>query len=386
MSPPPEPAGAAGSPLLPLLAARIRAQGPLGLPEYMALCLGHPRHGYYATRDPLGRDFVTAPEISQVFGELVGLWLVERWQALGSPARFRLVELGPGRGTLMADALRAARLVPAFGEAARLHLVESSPLLRRSQEAALAPLLPAGRSARWHESIETLPEGDAKGGPLLLVANEFFDALPIRQYQRTEQGWAERQIGLAEDGRTLAWGLGPALPEAALPGLPAAEPGELAELGLAGRRLAATLARQLAGEGPGPIPKGGGWALILDYGYAPSRTGDTFQALQDGRPADPLAAPGRADLTAHVDFAALAAAAEAEGAAARGPVEQGAFLEALGLAQRIEALSRAAAREQAEALAAGARRLAAPEAMGRLFKALALGPAGAPAPPGFASA
>lgn len=361
------------SPLLDLLAARIRAQGPLGLAEYMALALGHPRHGYYATRDPLARDFTTAPEISQMFGELLGLWLADRWQALGRPDPVRLVELGPGRGTLMADLLRAGRLVPGFLEAVELHLVETSPLLRRRQQAALAGWLEAGRPARWHEALASVPEG-----PLLLVANELFDALPIRQFQRSERGWAERQVGLSEAGG-LAWGLGPELPAAALPGLPEAAPGERVELGLAGQSLAGEIGARLAA----PAPLGGGAALILDYGYAPSQPGDTLQALRGGRPADPLAAPGEADLTAHVDFAALARAAAAAGAAAWGPVEQGAFLEALGIRERAAALRRGADERQCREIAAALQRLTAPEQMGRLFKALALtGPAAEP-PPGF---
>ncbi|SMF46181.1 NADH dehydrogenase [ubiquinone] 1 alpha subcomplex assembly factor 7 [Tistlia consotensis] len=353
------------SPLLALLAARIRAQGPLSLAEYMAVALGHPRHGYYATRDPLARDFTTAPEISQMFGELLGLWLVERWQALGSPPAVRLVELGPGRGTLMADLLRAARLVPGFLTAAELHLVETSPVLRERQRQALA-----GQAVQWQERFEQVPDG-----PLLLVANELFDALPIRQFQRTARGWAERQIGLSADGGGLAWGLGPELPEAALPGLPAAGPGEIAEVSPAGQRLAASIGERLARQG--------GAALILDYGYAPSQAGDTLQALRGARPADPLDAPGEADLTAHVDFAALAAAAGAAGARAWGPVGQGAFLEALGIRERAAILQRGADEGRRAEIAAALARLTAPKQMGHLFKALALTGPDAPAPAGF---
>lgn len=356
------------SPLFALLAARIRAQGPLGLAEYMALALGHPQHGYYATRDPLGRDFTTAPEISQMFGEMIGLWLAERWQAIGAPAAFRLVELGPGRGTLLADLLRAGRLVPGFLEAAELHLVETSPVLRARQKAALA-----GRPAAWHERFESVPEG-----PLLLVANEFFDVLPVRQFQRTATGWAERQIGLSDDGTGLAWGLGSPLPPRALAGLPQAEVGEVAELCPAAQQIASEIGQRIA--------ESDGAALVVDYGYATSRPGCTLQALRDRLPADPLIAPGEADLTAHIDFAALARAAETAGAKAWGPVEQGALLASLGIEERAASLARGKDERQQAAIAAALERLTAPQQMGRLFKALAVTPAGATAPAGFAIA
>lgn len=351
-----------------LLARRIRAQGPITLADYMATALTHPEVGYYATRDPFGRggDFTTAPEISQVFGELLGLWCAERWQALGEPGRVLLVELGPGRGTLLADALRAARVLPAFRAALEPHLVEASPLLRAKQREMLGET-----PAQWHEALAAVPE-DA---PLLLLANEFFDALPIRQFQRTAEGWAERLVGLTPDGEALRWGLAPPLPPAAL-SLPAeAPPGTVAELCPGARALAGEIGRRLARQG--------GAALLIDYGHARSALGESLQALRDGRPADPLAAPGAADLTAHVDFQALAEAAEAAGARAHGPVEQGAFLRALGIEARAEGLARKATPTQRRALAAAVDRLTAPTQMGSLFKVLALTPPNASVPAGL---
>lgn len=350
------------APLADLLARRIAVAGPIGLDVFMAECLGHPEHGYYVTRDPLGAagDFVTAPEISQMFGELVGLWLVDRWQAQGAPAPFHLVELGPGRGTLMADALRAARLVPAFAAAATLHLVEASPVLRRRQAETLA-----GHQPRWHDSLDTVP-----AGPLFVVANEFFDALPIRQFQRTEAGWVERLVTW-DDGFRLILGPGPAslVPEA----VRAAPVGAIAEVCPAGLTLAAELGRRIRADG--------GAALVIDYGPAESAPGDSFQAVRGHQPVDPFAAPGQADLTAHVDFAALARAAAGTGVGVSGPVRQGAFLQALGIDQRCAHLG-AASPDRAADLAADRDRLTAPDAMGTLFKVLALHPSG-DQPPGF---
>lgn len=350
-----------------LIARRIRAQGPMSLADYMALALAHPKVGYYATRDPFGKagDFTTAPEISQVFGELLGLWCAERWQAMGEPTRVVLVELGPGRGTLMSDALRAAATLPAFRDALEVHLVEASPFLREKQRTTLKEV-----TVSWHEDFASVPKG-----PLLLLANEFFDALPIRQFQRVPQGWAERLVGLTPEGTGLAWGLGPPVPAAALPLLPESSPGTIAEVCPAGRALAAEIGRRIARDG--------GAALIVDYGYARSAAGDSLQALQDHRPVDPLAAPGEADLTAHVDFQALAEAAEGEGAQVHGPVEQGDFLRALGIETRTEILARNATAAQRRSLAAALDRLTATSQMGSLFKVLALTPAVTSPPAGF---
>ena len=356
------------SPLEAILAQRIRDAGPLGIDEYMMAALTHPAHGYYATRHPLGAagDFITAPEVSQMFGELVGLWCVDTWARMGRPDPLILAELGPGRGTLMADMLRAARVVPEFGRALRLHLVETSPVLRAAQAAALKDAEP-----RWHDTIETLPEG-----PLLLVANEFLDALPIRQFVHKADGWHERRVTLGNDG-ALAFTLA-ATPEAGAaipPALSGAAPGSLCEIRPAATALARSLAARLARQG--------GVALFIDYGYARSACGDTLQAVKGHRRHDVLAEPGTADVTAHVDFAAFASAATAAGARAWGPVTQGAFLVALGLATRAAALKQRATPAEAAAIAAACRRLIAPEEMGTLFKVLALAHPALPAPAGL---
>ncbi|WP_426959993.1 class I SAM-dependent methyltransferase [Muricoccus radiodurans] len=311
---------------------------------------------YYADRDPLGRDFITAPEITQAFGECLGLWAAVTWVQMGRPDPVLLAEAGPGRGTLMADALRAAReVMPDFIRAARLHLIETSPTLRAIQR----PRLMGGT---WHDSAVTLPEG-----PLILLGNEFLDALPIRQFVRRGDTWAERWV---ENG---AFAERPAENAPALPGT--AEEGEVREVNEPARALVAALAARIA--------RSGGAALFLDYGPAESAPGDSLQALRAHAPADPLAEPGHADLTAHVDFAALAAAARAAGAAAYGPVPQGVFLGRLGLHSRAAALAANDLPGRGRRHLEAAARLTASEAMGRLFKALCLSHPELPTPPGF---
>ena len=334
--------------------------------RYMALCLGHPVHGYYRTRDPLGAqgDFTTAPEISQTFGELIGLWAAEVWRAMGEPSPVRLVELGPGRGTLMADALRAARVLPAFRSATVVHLVETSPALRARQEAELAP---AGAPVSWYGDLAEVPDG-----PAIVVANEFFDALPIRQFVGTERGWCERLVGLSEGG--LAFGLAPE-PARDVP-LPV-RPGAMLEWPAAGFAVMGRLAARLAAQG--------GAALVIDYGHARSGFGDTLQAVRHHAYADPLADPGEADLTAHVDFALLASAGRSAGATVLGPVLQGDFLRALGIDARAATLKRRATPAQAGAINAAVARLtgSGEGQMGALFKVLGLGAPGLPPLPGF---
>ncbi len=349
-----------------LIAAEIAAAGPMRLDRYMGLCLGHPVHGYYAAREPFGRagDFVTAPEISQMFGELLGLWAAQVWLDLGRPAPFRLIELGPGRGTLMADALRAGRAVPGFAAAAAPVFVETSERLRALQARAVPG---AAHVARLE---------DAPGGPAAVLANEFFDALPIRQFQRAGGVWRERLVGLGDGGAgeaRLVWGLGGALPG------PRAPDGAVRETCAAGAAVALALGRRLAAEG--------GAALLIDYGAEPPPEGggDTLQALADHAPADPLAAPGEADLTAHVDFAALAAAVRGGGAAVVPLSTQGALLEALGIGLRARALARAAPGRAAE-IEAQLHRLTDPSAMGALFKALGAAGPGQPTLPGLGPA
>jgi NADH dehydrogenase [ubiquinone] 1 alpha subcomplex assembly factor 7 len=361
---------AQNAPLSQRLAARIRRDGPIGVDDFMRAALGDPQDGYYIRRDPLGSagDFTTAPEVSQMFGELIGAWLIDRWHAIGRPAPFALVELGPGRGTLMADMLRVAALDPAFRDAARIHLVETSPALRDAQRRALG-----NTAATWCDDVETLPEL-----PLLAVANEFFDALPVRQYERTPAGWCERRIDLAPAGAgpTFRFVLAPPGDPGPLPAPADAPVGAIAESSAEGRALAGALARRIVAHG--------GAALIVDYGYALGH-GDTLQALRHHRYADFLAAPGSADLTAHVDFAALATAAEAAGARTHGPVTQSALLRALGIEARAATLAAAATPAQRSDIESALRRLIGDDEMGTLFKALALAAPGQPAPAGFPS-
>lgn len=344
-----------------IIIRQIATLGPITIAEYMTTCLLHPQHGYYTTRDPLGTagDFTTAPEISQMFGEMLGLCIAQVWMDQGRPAPFTLAELGAGRGTLMADILRATRAVPGFHDAARLHLVEASPVLRRMQ----AQNLP---DPQFHDSADTLPDA-----PLFVVANEFFDALPVRQFLRVDTGWRERMVGV-QDGQ-LAYGLGPVTALAALEHrLADTGPGQMVETCAPAGAAIAALAQR--------ITQHGGIALIVDYGDWRSR-GDTFQALRQHAQDDPLAHPGQADLTAHVDFEALALAAPTLRATALTP--QGVFLERLGITQRAQTLANTLTGAALQAHIAAHRRLTHPQEMGHLFKALALYPETAPAPPGF---
>jgi SAM-dependent MidA family methyltransferase len=347
------------TPLADLLAARIAQTGPITVADFMAEALMHPAHGYYATRDPFGRagDFVTAPEISQMFGELLGVCLALAWLDQGAPAPFTLAELGPGRGTLMADLWRATALVPGFHAAAQVCLVEASPVLRAAQSARL-PM------ARHADRVEDLAEG-----PLFLVANEFLDALPIRQFRRGADGWREVVVGL--DGAALAFGLSPPVP-CPDPRFAADPPGTVVELCPALPGIAQAVAGRLAR---------GGAAIFVDYGGWRSK-GDTLQALRAHAPEAPLAHPGEADLTAHVDFEALALALAPLPVA--GPVPQGPLLVRLGLAARAARLARNLAGARRAAHLAAAHRLTAPGEMGSLFQALAVHAPGSPPPPGFA--
>jgi len=370
--PEPQSARVSAAELKARIERHIRRQGPISVAAFMAMALHDPRAGYYARHDPLGRtgDFITAPEISQIFGELVGLWVADLWQRLGRPDPVVLAELGPGRGTLMADLLRAAATVPGFRRALRLYLIEASPLLRAEQQHRLAAADP-----RFVDSIEALPPA-----PLLLLANEFLDALPIRQLVRGHLEWGERLVGLDAEDR-LAFVEGPESPAltllvpAALRALP---PGSIVEICPAAAALAAALGERFA-RSPGA-------ALVIDYGYFPSRPGPTLSALRHHQPVGVLDNPGDADLSAHVDFAALAEATRAAGAAIWGPVPQGRFLAALGAETRLGALSARASPEQQALLESGVRRLIDPAEMGTLFKAMAATSPGLPAPAGFSEA
>lgn len=350
------------SPLAREIAGLIRATGPIPLDRYMALALGHPVHGYYVTRDPLGRagDFVTAPEVSQMFGEMIGLWAAETWRLMGAPDPVRLVEFGPGRGTLAADALRAAAALPAFRAAITLHLVETSPALRARQRATLD-----GVDVRWHDRVEDVP-----AGPAILLANEFLDALPVRQFEVRRGRVHERVVGL--DGDRFVIGLSPdPAPAAELPAFAAGAPeGAIIERAPEREAVVDVIARRIAGAG--------GAALLIDYGPRRGAPGDSFQALAGHAPVDPFAAPGTADLTSHVDFEALARVARAAGAEVFGPIGQGDFLNALGIGVRARRLA-----ERDPGAPAALHRLVAPEAMGTLFKVLVLAAPGGPAPPPF---
>ena len=355
------------------LRRRIAADGPLTVAEFMAEALGHPRHGYYMRRDPLGvaGDFITAPEISQVFGELIGLWCAVVWQEMGAPDPVVVVELGPGRGTLMADMLRAAATAPGFLGAARLHMVETSLVLRARQKEALAAAL-LGSAPAWHDTFDSVPEG-----PMLLIANEFFDALPVRQFQRTDEGWRERRVGADEDGGfSFVLGLLAPLDPLAMKRLADAPGSGVIEVCSAGLVLAGAIGERVA--------RHGGGALIIDYGPVDGAAGETLQAVKGHAYHPVLETPGEADLTAHVDFAGLAAAAAEVGARAHGPVSQGAFLDSLGIGARADALLVGATAQQTSDIRSARRRLVDENEMGSLFKAIAVAHPEMATPPGFA--
>jgi NADH dehydrogenase [ubiquinone] 1 alpha subcomplex assembly factor 7 len=337
----------------------IALAGPMPVAEYMGLCLSHPRYGYYVTRDPIGAegDFITAPEISQMFGELIGVWMASVWEQMRSPENVRVIELGPGRGTLMVDALRAAKVVRGFLPAIVLHFVEISPRLRQAQQQQLEQLkVPA----MWHHSLADVP-----AGPSIIIANEFFDALPVHQAVKRAGQWHERVVNVTSGG-SLAFALARnALPqfETTLPrALRQAQEGSIFEW----RSDVAAL--ELANR----VLKNGA-ALVLDYGHSRSAMGDTLQAVHSHAYADPLQASGQVDLTAHVDFQALAQLAEGIGTRVQGPIPQRDFLFNLGIHARAATLKAKATEDQALAIDLAMSRLitAGPRGMGELFKALA---------------
>jgi SAM-dependent MidA family methyltransferase len=349
------------------LHARIASDGPLTVEDFMQACLSDAAAGVYASRQPIGGkgDFITSPEISQIFGELVGLWAVAVWQSMGEPSRMTIAELGPGRGTLMADASRAWRGVPKFLDSVSVALIETSPVMVEAQRKTLKD---AGAPLRWYAALDAVPEG-----PLVVLANEFVDALPIRQFIRRGEAWRERLI--ASDGRGgFAFIDGEVEDEDRH--LPQTAPEDAI---LETRPAAHALMRELGRRAErAPLA-----ALIIDYGHEESGFGDTLQAVRGHRFADILADPGAADLSAHVDFAALKREAVAAGLKAYGPMPQGEFLLKLGLGERRERLLQRATPAQAEAIASGAARLVDPRQMGVLFKALALTSAGLAPPPPF---
>lgn len=351
------------------LKERIARDGPLSVADYMQACLADESAGYYMARDTIGAagDFITAPEISQIFGELLGAWAAAVWRAMGEPLPVTVAELGPGRGTLMADALRAWRSVPRLSQGVALALVETSPRLRAAQQAALRA---SAVQVHWYDRLEEVPHG-----PLILIANEFLDALPIRQVVRRGGYWRERRVTIGRDGGFAFCDAEPAGAESGV-SLPDAPEGAIVEIRPAMQRLAAELAER-ASEAPLA-------ALFVDYGHGETGLGDTLQAVRRHRYADPLDAPGESDLTAHVDFAALRRVADGRRLNVYGPLPQGEFLLKLGLGLRRDRLLAQATPAQREAVESGAARLVDPRQMGMLFKAMAVTSAGLAPPPPFA--
>ncbi|MSO68537.1 MAG: class I SAM-dependent methyltransferase [Pseudolabrys sp.] len=361
------------SPLELEIRRRIAAAGPMPVGEYMTLCLAHPEHGYYTTRDPLGArgDFITAPEISQMFGELIGLWMAAVWKKMGAPENIRIVELGPGRGTLMNDALRAAQVTPAFRAAIALHLVEISPTLEAQQERMLEHL---STPMSWHPALEDVPKG-----PAIVIANEFFDALPVNQAVKIEGGWHERQINIdSNDKLAFTFARKPfAYFDMLLPAAVRAAPDQ-SIFEWRDDLVAMELGRRIANDG--------GAALVIDYGHADSTVGETLQAVGQHAYVDPLIAPGNIDLTAHVDFQALGRAIEAMGTNGFGPLNQSQFLHRLGIETRAAALKAAATSRAAVAdIDAALARLIGRgrTGMGMLFKVASFAHPSIGVPPGF---
>jgi len=341
------------------LITQIGMTGPLTIAEYMMIALHDPAQGYYATRPGIGADFITAPEISQMFGELIGAWCAHEHAQLGAPERFTLAELGPGTGALMRDVLRAAK----FGSAASVTLIDASPMLRARQAEALAAHAPT-----WANDIAAL-----LNGATIILGNELLDCLPIRQFVRVKDGWCERLIGVRDGALTFGLAQGALPDDAVIPEkLRGAGEGAIAEIAVGAEALIMALAEKLR---PGR-------ALFLDYGGADETGGDTFQALASHKKVDPLTAPGEADLTAHVDFAAIARFARAAGLDVSGPVSQANFLRTLGLDQRAQALAQANP-ARAERIAREHARLTAADQMGELFKVICLSSPNLPPPAGF---
>jgi NADH dehydrogenase [ubiquinone] 1 alpha subcomplex assembly factor 7 len=361
------------TPLEAEIRRRIARAGPIPIAEFMALCLYDPQHGYYNRRAPFGAagDFITAPEISQMFGELIGLWAAEVWQSMGAPDQVALIEFGPGRGTMMMDALRATRAVPEFRKAVRVHLIETSPELRQRQRQTLSGV--GDVTLHWHATTDEIP-----ARPSIIVANEFFDALPVRQAERRSTGWHERAVAI-DAGDELALTVAPDPVSDLLPKLPLAA--ARAPVGTIFEwrpdDFATAIARRAAA---------GGTALIIDYGHIKSATGDSFQAVRSHRYASPLASPGLTDLTAHVDFEALGKAAQAAGARVHGPIEQGTWLKRLGIEARAAVLQANAAEHKRAGITAALERLTGtgPDQMGSLFKAIGFSAPGIAQLPGLA--
>lgn len=351
------------TPLKQKIARLIEAHGPISVTNYFALCLADPEYGYYKTRDPFGRggDFVTAPEISQLFGEMIGIFLVHAWQQHLKPkGDVRIAEIGPGRGTMMADALRViAKLEPELYARATIHLVETSPTLREVQAKTLET---HSGKVSWHSSFEEIPDGF-----LLLAGNEFFDAVPIRQFVKTPNGFRERLVGVDSQGELyFAAGAAGIDPTLLPPGHQNAPLGAIAEVAPARSAIMQAIADRLFGTR--------GTAVFIDYGHLAPGLGDTLQAVYRHRFDPPLANPGEADLTSHVDFAALAEAARERAVHVNGMMTQGDFLLGLGILERAGALGRGRSPEEQETIRAAVQRLAGngKNDMGELFKVIAV--------------
>jgi NADH dehydrogenase [ubiquinone] 1 alpha subcomplex assembly factor 7 len=363
----------ASTPLEAEILRRIALAGPMPVRQYMELCLSHPVHGYYMTRDPLGRDgdFITAPEVSQVFGELLGLWAASAWHQMGQPENVRLVELGPGRGTMMLDALRAIQVVPAFRRAIVVHLVEISPALQKQQRQAMTavdvPVL-------WHQAFDEVPDG-----PVIVLANELFDALPVNQAIKQFNGWYERVVEIDSEGK-LAFGIA----NNPIPQFDQLVPGSMRDAPIGAiyewraDNLPLSLSRRLVHQG--------GAALVIDYGHVESAPGDTLQAVGGHTYVSALESPGTVDLTAHLDFQAFAIAAESMGARVSGPITQAEFLRSLGIDQRAAMLKSLASPEKAVAIDSAIKRLLGEgrTEMGSLFKAIGVAQPSLGTLPGFA--
>jgi len=351
------------SPLLDEIRKLIKSSGPMPVWRYMELCLTHPRHGYYVSRDPLGRegDFTTAPEVSQMFGELLGLWAASVWKQMGQPQPLRLVEIGPGRGTMMADALRALRVLPQLLQLLTIHLIEINPVLRARQEATLSTEN-IKNNITWHDNIDSVPDG-----PCVILANEYFDVLPIHQMVKREAGWHERVVNVDNDGNLVFDAAAEPTPgfDVLVPPLVRA-----ASVGTVFEWRPDTEIMRLAMR----VRDQGGAALLIDYGHLHSDAGDTLQAIARHSFADPLKAPGEADVTAHVDFQALSRAAEAVGARAHGPVTQRVFLKRLGIDTRAAVLTQRATAEVTAIIMSELKRLtdAGHGGMGSTFKVLGI--------------
>lgn len=356
------------SPLAKILKEAIQRDGPISVEEWMSICLSHPEHGYYTAGEPFGSDgdFTTAPEISQMFGELLGLWAAVVWQQMGAPNKAQLIELGPGRGRLMSDALRAAKGVPGFIDAVSVSMVETSPVLVTLQKQALADI---GTKCRWYQTIEDVPSG-----PSIIIGNEFLDALPIRQFVKDGDHWKERCVDVIDNRFKFTRGeqVGPDdIPEV----FRGAADGDIFE--------ASPIATDIIQKISARLCQSGGAAVFIDYGHSATGLGETLQAVRNHEYAELFLDPGQQDLTAHVNFAAIAHAATEVGARAWGPITQGNLLERLGISARATSLLANATKEQAAELASARQRLTANDGMGRLFKAIAISHPDAPAPPGF---